>query len=58
MLTKLKIYPHPRPKVCPFCLMNEALGYTTWGIVGCQFCQKTVDDAVFANYKVIREDIW
>lgn len=56
MLVKLKIYPHQVPEVCPFCLMNESLGQTDWGIAGCRFCQKKVDDYIQANYIVKEED--
>jgi len=52
MLVKLKRYPHRIPRVCPFCLVNPSLGMTDWGILGCQFCQKEVDDYIQANYKV------
>ena len=54
VVTKLKIYPHPIPKICPFCLMNESQGYTDWGIVGCRFCQEKVDNYMSANFTVRR----
>lgn len=55
MIMRLKIRPYHFAKACPFCLMNSSLGYTTHGIAGCLSCQKTVDDYMLNNYKVVRE---
>ncbi len=55
MLVKLRRYSHQTPKVCPDCLLNPSLGYTAYGLIGCQFCQKKVDDYIQANYRVIEE---
>lgn len=54
-LTKLKIYPHRIPKVCPFCLVNQSLGFTSYGIVGCRFCQTPFDKWVADNFIVVKE---
>ena len=56
VLTKLKIYVHRIPKVCPFCLMNPSLGSTSYGIVGCRFCQASVDKWVSDNFVVNQEE--
>lgn len=49
-------YRHPSPKLCPFCLMNEAIGKTDWGTLGCKFCQATVDTYIESNYEVIQDE--
>ena len=53
-VTKLKRYMNDKPKLCIHCLINGALGQTDWGVLGCRFCQKIVDDYMKANF-IIRE---
>ena len=54
-ITKLKRYHNPRVKVCVYCHMNASLGQTSYGILGCMFCQKEVDDYIKTNFNVIKE---
>ena len=55
-LTRLKRYIYHIPRVCPFCLMNPSLGFTSYGIIGCRFCQANVDKWVSDNFVVNQED--
>lgn len=50
---KLKRYHHNAPVVCPFCLMNPSMGTTSWGMLGCQFCQSAVDKYIAENFNVV-----
>lgn len=49
---KLTRYMHERLVVCPFCLINPSMGWTTWGLLGCQFCQDKVDKAIAERFEV------
>ncbi len=54
-ITKLKGYRNPRTEVCVYCRMNASLGYTSYGILGCMFCQEKVDSYIKANFNVVKE---
>ena len=56
-LIKLHRYRSEVPKACPFCPMNESLEETDYGILGCRFCQKEVDDAISKLGFVIVEQV-
>jgi len=56
MLKRLKRYANLVMKVCPFCLMNPSLGFTSIGPLGCCFCQKKVDDYMSSNYVIKKEE--
>ncbi len=55
VLTKLLRYKSEVPEVCPHCRMNASLGHTDYGLLGCEFCQKEVDDAVRAEFLLVEE---
>lgn len=54
-IIRLKRYRNPRTKVCRFCLMNASMGYTSYGTLGCRFCQEEVDNYIRANFNVVKE---
>ncbi len=47
-------YRHQIPKVCPYCRLNESIGFTRWGVLGCEVCQGKVDRGIEARFTVIR----
>lgn len=51
MIYKLRRYPSAIPRACPYCLLN--LGITSYGILGCHFCQETVDRAMEQKFNVV-----
>ncbi len=54
-ITRLKRYRNPRTEVCVYCRMNASLGFTSYGILGCRFCQEKVDSHIRANFNVVKE---
>ena len=54
-IIRLIRYRHFRPTTCRYCLLNESLGITSYGALGCRFCQQKVDDYINANFTVVNE---
>lgn len=52
-IIKLKRYSYSKPKICPFCLLNQSIGWTIYGILGCRFCQSEVDKIIARDFAVI-----
>lgn len=56
-IIRLKRYRNPITRVCVYCRMNASMGFTSYGILGCMFCQKEVDDYIRNNFNVVKEDV-
>ncbi|KKN75000.1 hypothetical protein LCGC14_0385020 [marine sediment metagenome] len=54
-IIRLKRYRNPRTEVCVHCGMNASLGFTSYGILGCMFCQGKVDNYIRANFNIVKE---
>lgn len=54
-LIKLARFKFPSPVPCPYCKINESLGYTQGGVLGCRFCQGSVDNHIDTHYRYVQQ---
>jgi len=55
-IARLERYLNNELVPCRYCQLNPSIGRTSYGLLGCRFCQKEVDDYIESHYQVVYKE--